>query len=95
MIDKTHHFISTAFGSKEPDVLADDFQFIFPVVGPLSKAEFCKIFGGFQLDKAFPPDDDRKDNYFGFTIDPIEPNRVWFFARSKWVHKGKCINYQY
>lgn len=90
MIEKTHHFISPEvnFGSKQPDVLADDFQFVFPVVGPLNKTEFCKIFGGFNIDKAFPLDDDRKDNYFGFTIDPTEPNRVWFFARSRWVHKG-------
>ena len=91
MISKTYEFLSpdVLFGSKNPDVLAEDFQFIFPVVGPLSKAKFCKAFGRFQTEKAFPLDDgESSSNYFGFTIDPTEPNRVWFFARSKFIHKG-------
>jgi len=91
LIQKTYHFLSpeVLFGSKNPDVLADDFRFIFPVVGPLSKAEFCKAFGSFQTEKAFPLDDgDSSSNYFGFNVDPTEPNRVWFFSRAKFVHKG-------
>jgi len=91
LIAKTYEFLSpdVLFGSKNPAVLAEDFQFIFPVIGPLSKAEFCKAFGQFQTEKAFPLDDgESSSNYFGFTIDPTEPNRVWFFARSKFIHKG-------
>lgn len=61
-----------AFGSKKPDVLAEDFQFIFPVVGPLNKTEFVTIFGGFKINDAFP---NAANNYFGFTVDPLEPNR--------------------
>ena len=67
-----------AFGSKNPDLLAQDFQFVFPIVGPLEKTEFCTIYGGFKMNEAFP---NRASNYFGFTVDPLEPNRVWFFAR--------------
>lgn len=74
-----------AFGSKNPDLLADDFQFIFPIVGPLNKTEFCTIFGGFGLKDAFP---DSRANYFGFTVDPLEPNRCWFFARGQYKHTG-------
>jgi len=91
LINKTLEFLSPEvhFGSKKPDVLADDFQFIFPVVGPLGKAEFCKVFGSFQVDKALPLGErGASSNYFGFTIDPTEPNRVWFFARSKFIHTG-------
>jgi len=73
------------FGSKNPDLLAEDFKFIFPIVGPLTKTEFCTIFGGFKLREAFP---DTRRNYFGFTVDPLEPNRVWFFARSQMTHTG-------
>jgi len=73
------------FGSKNPDLLAEDFKFIFPIVGPLTKIEFCTIFGGFKLGEAFP---DTRRNYFGFTVDPMEPNRVWFFARSQMTHTG-------
>jgi len=73
------------FGSKKPELLADDFKFIFPIVGPLTKTEFCTIFGGFKLRDAFA---DMRRNYFGFTVDPLEPNRVWFFARSQMTHTG-------
>ena len=91
LIAKAQNYLTpeVLFGSKNPDVLSEDFRFIFPVVGPLSKAEFCKAFGSFQTEKAFPLDDgDSSSNYFGFNIDPIEPNRVWFFSRARFVHKG-------
>jgi len=91
LIEKAQHFLTpdVLFGSKNPEVLSEDFRFIFPVVGPLSKAEFCKAFGSFQTEKAFPLDDgDSSSNYFGFNIDPTEPNRVWFFSRAHFVHKG-------
>ena len=68
-----------AFGSKKPDVLAEDFQFIFPIVGPLNKTEFCTIFGGFKINDAFP---NAENNYFGFTVDPLEPNRDKTFMKS-------------
>jgi len=73
------------FGSKNPDLLAEDFQFIFPIVGPLCKTEFCTIFGSFKLKDAFP---DSRGNFFGFTVDPMEPNRVWFFSRGTATHTG-------
>ena len=95
LIAKAQNFLTpeVLFGSKNPDVLSEDFRFIFPVVGPLSKAEFCKAFGSFQTEKAFPLDDgDSSSNYFGFNIDPIEPNRVWFFSRARFVHKGNIFS---
>ena len=53
-------------------LLAEDFKFVFPVVGPLEKTEFCTIFSSFKLTSAFP---DSQANYFGFNVDPTEPNR--------------------
>jgi len=87
LIAKTKKLISpeAEFGSKNPDLLADDFQFVFPVVGPLSKIEFCTIFGSFKVKDAFP---DTQSNFFGFTVDPLEPNRVWFFTRATMTHTG-------
>merc|ERR1711997_557915 len=73
------------FGSKKPELLAEDFQFIFPVVGPLTKTEFCTIFSSFKVKDAFP---DSCNNFFGFTVDPMEPNRVWYFSRAKMTHSG-------
>ena len=64
---------------------AEDFQFVFPVVGPLKKMEFCTIFGSFKINEAFS---ESNRNYFGFTVDPMEPNRVWFFSRAEMKHTG-------
>lgn len=74
-----------AFGSKTPEMLSDDFQFVFPVVGPLTKEEYCTAFNNFKFYDAFP---NAKNNFFGFTVDPMEPNRVWCFLRSVLKHDG-------
>jgi len=87
LIKKTKAFTSKdiKFGSKRPEVLAEDFQFIFPIVGPLTKEEFTTVFSSFKVDDAFP---NSQGNYFGFTVDPLEPNRVWFFSRAILKHEG-------
>ena len=40
LVGKAKHVMSSMFGTLEPDVLADDFRFVAPVVGPLGKEEF-------------------------------------------------------
>ena len=55
-----------------------------PIIGPLSKQEFVKAFGSFKLKEAVP---DLADNSW-FQVDPLEPNRVWFFARATGTHTG-------
>ena len=75
----------TIFFQFSLQLLADDFQFVFPFVGPLNKTEFIKIFSSFKLNSSFP---DSNNNYFGFTVDPTEPNRVWFMSRPKMTHTG-------
>jgi len=67
------------------DELADDFQFIGPVVGPLPKDAFVSAVGGFDLTTGFP---DMKSNYHAFRVDPFEPNRVWFQNRTIGTHTG-------
>ena len=37
------------------------------------------------MTSAFP---DSQANYFGFNVDPIEPNRVWFMSRARMNHTG-------
>jgi hypothetical protein len=57
--------------------LAEDFEFVAAVVGPLPKDEYLDALGTFKLQNSF----DIKQNFFGFTVDPIQTNRVWFFTR--------------
>mmetsp|Transcript_77902 Transcript_77902/g.137992 ORF Transcript_77902/g.137992 Transcript_77902/m.137992 type:complete len:295 (+) Transcript_77902:71-955(+) len=87
LIAKAKAVLASEFGTaKDADdsCLADDFQFVAPIIGPLSKAEFLRAFGSFKLKDAVP---DLKDNSW-FQVDPLEPNRVWFFSRATGTHTG-------
>ena len=65
-------------GTKDDgDCLADDFEFCAAVVGPIGKQEYLDALGGFKLTDSF----DIEQNFFGFTVDPVQTNRVWFFSR--------------
>lgn len=71
--------------TRTTDVLAHDFRFVAPVVGPLGKEEFIRIFGSFKLEDALP---DMQENHWGFHVDPLEPNRVWWMSRPQGTHTG-------
>mmetsp|Transcript_4281 Transcript_4281/g.7139 ORF Transcript_4281/g.7139 Transcript_4281/m.7139 type:complete len:252 (+) Transcript_4281:86-841(+) len=64
--------------------LAPDFEFCAAVVGPIGREEYLGALGSFSLEEAF----DITPNFFGMTVDPIQPNRVWFFNRVQGIHKG-------
>mmetsp|Transcript_12854 Transcript_12854/g.31528 ORF Transcript_12854/g.31528 Transcript_12854/m.31528 type:complete len:417 (-) Transcript_12854:296-1546(-) len=89
MIEKTEELLKALFeGDKAElqDQLSDDFEFIGPVVGPLNKEEFIRAYTGFKVKEALP---DLKENIFGWSVDPMEPNRVWWFTRSIGTHTGQ------
>lgn len=88
LLDKAKAVLGCEFGTApgaDDSVLADDFQFVAPIVGPLSKAEFTATFGSFKVKEALP---DLKDNSW-FQVDPLEPNRVWFFSRATGTNSGE------
>lgn len=55
--------------------LAEDFAFCAAVVGPLPKEDYLDALGTFSLEDSF----DITQNAFGFTVSPIQPNRVFWF----------------
>jgi len=76
--------------SPTPDKLASDFIFRGPVIGPLGKKDFVATLnsvgsGEAGLANAFP---DLQSNTFGFSVDPTEPNRVWYFERPRGTFLG-------
>lgn len=73
------------FGATQPELLAESFQFVAPVVGPLSKQEFTTAFSSFDLFEAIP---DLKNQYHAFRVDPWDTSRVWFVARAQGTHTG-------
>lgn len=88
LVARAQNVLRQEFGTRagsDPDaLLSDDFQFVAPIVGPLSKAEFLAAFGSFKVKDAFP---DIQDNSW-FKVDPLEPNRVWFVSRATGTHTG-------
>merc|ERR1711892_1385955 len=84
LVERCKNIVRHNLGAEKPDALAEDFQFIFPVVGPLRKSEFIAVFSSFKVEEAFKGN----YNYFGFNVDPMEPNRVWFFSRGVVTHSG-------
>ncbi|CAD7946304.1 unnamed protein product [Amoebophrya sp. A25] len=85
LIALAHNILRAEFGTMQPDLLAEDFRFVFPVVGPLSKREFVEAFSSFQVRNTFPQ---LRGNFFGFQVDPLEPDRVWFFSRGDMLQTG-------
>jgi len=72
------------FGADEA-LLADSFEFVGPVVGPLSKSAFVNAIGSVDIDKAFP---DFQGQFYGFFVDPYDLNRVWYTARGEGTNTG-------
>jgi hypothetical protein len=84
MIELVKELVKHKFGSEKPELLADDFQFRFPVV-ELGKKEFIQAFGSFKLDQAFP---DMVTEYYGFRLDPHIPGRIWYDTIGGGTHTG-------
>ena len=75
------------FGA-DPVLLARDFQFVGPVVGPLGKDEFLGAIGSVDIKKAFP---DFEGQFYNFQVDPFEGDRVWYIARGKGTNTGPLL----
>jgi len=58
------------------DCLAENFQFCAAVVGPIGKKKFLEALNGFKLEDSF----DIEQNRFGFTVSPVQMNRVYFLT---------------
>ena len=77
--------IEADFGASDPDLLADNFTFTGPVVGPLKKEDFVKAFGGFNFREAMPDLDYR---YRDARVCPFEQDRIWYTSSPKGTHDG-------
>jgi hypothetical protein len=64
------------------ECLAESFAFCAPVVGPIDRDAFIQALTSFDLETAF----DLEQQYFGWNVDPLQPNRVWYFNRQKATH---------
>mmetsp|Transcript_64082 Transcript_64082/g.119121 ORF Transcript_64082/g.119121 Transcript_64082/m.119121 type:complete len:268 (-) Transcript_64082:63-866(-) len=66
-----------------PDLMAEDFVFRGEFIGPLNKKDYVKTMSTLKVYEPFP---DLAANAFGFTVDPADALRVWFFVRNTGTH---------
>eukprot|EP00567_Pseudictyota_dubia_P013125 CAMPEP_0197436142 /NCGR_PEP_ID=MMETSP1175-20131217/3617_1 /TAXON_ID=1003142 /ORGANISM="Triceratium dubium, Strain CCMP147" /LENGTH=283 /DNA_ID=CAMNT_0042965355 /DNA_START=167 /DNA_END=1018 /DNA_ORIENTATION=+ len=88
LIEKTKDIIDNKSGfysSCDASVFAEDFVFRGPYVGPLNKKDYLGTMEAFSIFKSIP---DIKANAWGFSIDPKDPNRVWFMVRNTGTFTG-------
>ena len=75
-------------GTKDgAECLAPDFEFCAAVVGPIPRVEYIEALENFNLEDSF----DITSNFFGLTVDPMQPNRVWFLNRVRGIHTGEFL----
>jgi hypothetical protein len=67
------------------ELMAKDFVWFGPIVGPLNKKDFLGTVGLFEVYKGFP---DMQMALSEFTQDPSEPNRFWGILRLSGTHSG-------
>lgn len=70
----------------DESVYSDEFVFRGPYIGPLNKKDYLETMDTFGIYRAIP---DINPNAFGFTIDPNDPNRVWFMVRNTGTFSGE------
>jgi len=73
------------YSIEDPSMMADDFEFVGTIIGPLDKATLTKNLAAFDLVSAFP---DQKVQWHHFRVDPFDASRVWFTARSMGKNTG-------
>jgi hypothetical protein len=90
LVVRAKEILSPAIGIGTKDngaCLADDFEFCAAVVGPIPKDEYLDALKSFSLDDSF----DIQQNYYGFNVDPMQTNRVWFFTRQIATHVNDFV----
>lgn len=65
-----------------------DYVFRGPVVGPLNFKDLRETQAGFHYDEAYP---DLNIEFFGYTIDPENPYRCFYFQRWRGTHTGTLM----
>lgn len=73
------------YSAADPDVFSSEFVFRGPYIGPLNKKDYLETMDTFKIYEAIP---DINPNAFGWSIDPLDPNRVWFMVRNTGTFTG-------
>lgn len=80
------HKQSGFYSPHDEAAFSDEFVFRGPYIGPLNKEDYLKTMDVFGIYKAIP---DISPNAFGWSVDPADPNRVWFLVRNTGTFTGE------
>jgi hypothetical protein len=84
VLKKTQEYVANR-GKNPETIFADDYVLRGPVIGPLTRKDLTSTQGSLNVAEAFP---DIQTNPFGFTQDPENPYRVFFFEKWRATHTG-------
>jgi len=91
LIEKAKDMLYTKSGfysNYDETAYSNEFVFRGPFIGPLNKKDYLNTMDAFGIWKAIP---DINPNAWGFSIDPKDPNRVWFMVRNTGTFNGQPI----
>lgn len=78
LIERAKAFIEAGYGKDDPSLLADEFEMVAPVVRLDRDSYVAAMRGSMAPQDGFP---DLTGRQFGFSVDPVEPGRVWWVSR--------------
>lgn len=96
VLEKTQKYIQSQSEMAEKNLPFDeslyaaDYVLRGPVIGPINRADLAKSQKGLGIRAAFP---DLKLDTFGYTIDPENPYRCFYFQRWRGTNSGDLDNY--
>jgi len=85
VLQKTIEFANEKSYEAVAEYYDKDYVFRGPVIGPITGAEVARTQQGFKITDAYP---DLATRPFGFTIDPDNPFRCYFFERWEGTNTG-------
>lgn len=84
VLQKTKDYVANR-GKNPESIFAEDYVLRGPVIGPLTRKDLTNTQGSLNIQEAFS---DLETNPFGFTQDPENPYRVFFFEKWRAAHTG-------
>jgi hypothetical protein len=85
-VAKDFVFIKGTGTKDKGESLTDDFMFRAAFV-EVNKDKFIEALEGFSIEDSF----EIKQQFFGWTVDPLQPNRVWVINRQEMKHTADFV----
>jgi len=89
MIQLAKGITASNFGLEDSDLLSNEFTYLEPLMGPMDKERYIKVFSEFNVREAVPDLDYQFQNY---RIDPYDPYRVYIDTRARGTRTGAIGN---